>query len=995
MIDELFKLFLADFFVVLKIKLAIGLLFLLLFSACIKGPLIEDRLLCLDLSSYSMAEIPKCGSQEKCFELVEKEFGQRQKLLPPLIENNLTDQKNHVALSWLYFNRAIDNLKSIHDSCLESSSFTGIDAKANELNHNLVRAFGESDRAHALAFAILQLEKTHLESQGIDLIKEEKLFDEFIAINNNLNELAQGRAFGKTSFASNYFLNASHFEELSVQSGFKKNVIKETTFFDLINGVDEKILPHVPKKPFYLPIIAPSLGGLIDYAANAFSLNQSVESMKNFPAFDTLAVFNRFVGTNSSSIKEFFERNNSIEQNLEDIHSRNAGLREGIQKELDLAAQKISQIDGGAYSGFDENFLQGLAQALGENAEIGSSGFETTQLDSAKTGFSLRLFSLTQEFNSLLSEEFLSEISLGKDVSDLKSLLSRSKSLNENIDFLTDGAFEGIVDSCAKRVSVIGEKVSKTDYSQFNESVWAMAGGIKSKAREFDKAAGPKEQLLLCRPIVEKFLELNKAIENFDEFELSRQAGFEACFLGMETVFGAKTDYFLDLFPLFSKLFALKGGGNGPALLGACQNLQQKVSLSFGGLDEAKEITQNHLAAKKIFGQLSMLKNTFPGIVSSNAFFNLKQKIETQQSFFDGGTLSAAKSISNLSQLRENSAKLLDETGTVFSKSFAQYLESSAQISSPADDLVKADSFSDSAVKIAVANGLSDFDGKVLLNIPLAQFDNVVLSSASQNVSKASFENGFLTVELSGVPAGLTGMVLSSKTVLAKTTQSTQTVFLTQATALMESKITVLAKAAIANLEVSAPLPEHEKIRPGSVNVLFRQQSLPFSLESKKILFKAQNVSNNDQISVFFEIDRPLSIDFEPLETTRLDQNLVEYVFAVNVSNLTGIGFKKAKIGLPFPASEKNFSKIMVFDETGREASFENTIGGRLSVLVPEIFPKQKLRFLAKLVAQNYSDYWQSAITQLEAQAMRLSLGESASDRQMGAAFLQELAKIK
>ena len=50
----------------LLIALAIAL------SGCLDNATVEDRLACLELTSYSFASVPQCASQEKCFEEVEK-----------------------------------------------------------------------------------------------------------------------------------------------------------------------------------------------------------------------------------------------------------------------------------------------------------------------------------------------------------------------------------------------------------------------------------------------------------------------------------------------------------------------------------------------------------------------------------------------------------------------------------------------------------------------------------------------------------------------------------------------------------------------------------------------------------------------------------------------------------------------------------------------------------------------------------------------------------
>ncbi|MBI2598129.1 MAG: hypothetical protein HYW50_02950, partial [Candidatus Diapherotrites archaeon] len=198
----------------------------------------------------------------------------------------------------------MERLQEINKSCMSSNNLAEVDKKANELNHFLSRSFEESDKAHELAFAVLLLEKGFLAEQRVELIREEKLFEGFAVIESNLNELELGHALGENSFASNYFLNIERFAEISQKFGFEKKITAQTNILDIVNGFDEKIFSHLPKKPFFIPIIGSALSSFIDFAADFFTVHRSIEAMKTFPSFEILETLNRFVGVNNSSIKK-------------------------------------------------------------------------------------------------------------------------------------------------------------------------------------------------------------------------------------------------------------------------------------------------------------------------------------------------------------------------------------------------------------------------------------------------------------------------------------------------------------------------------------------------------------------------------------------------------------------------------------------------------------------------------------------------------------------
>lgn len=970
-------------------------LLLILLSACVKEPSIEDRLLCLDLSSYSKAAIPQCDSQEKCFSEAQKVFGEQKGVFPPLIENNLFELKNRVAKSWLYFNRAIKNLEAIHQSCLSYKDFSELDQKANELNHNIVQAFEESDRAFELSFALLELQKAHLENEEIGLIKEEKLFDDFIAVTGNLNEIKTGKGFGESSFASVFFMNAQRFKEISEKTGFEKTIIKETNILDIVSGFDEKILSKAPKEPFFVPLIANNVSGFIDRLREIVTLHDSVEAMKSFPSFEILEGYNRFLGTESSAMKKFFELNNSLKSNIEKINAENTERKTKIESAFMEAEQSISLIDDSAYSRLDGNFFSDLAFLLSDGTVIESQRFQINEFDKIKAQGSEKLFSLRQEYSSVLSKEFLFGISLGQKTAALKDVLSGVGALKENIDFLTQDSVEALGESCKKRVSVIGERVSSQNFAAFGVQVQAMAQAIKNKAGEFSEIKEPIQLLLECTKIVEEFNSLDSAVQDFDEFVLLEKNKFEACFLELKPVFELNSNYFLDLVPLYSKLSVIQKNGNEKQLLESCENLREKVIFSFGEINLVQEINAQQKNIRSYFEKLDSINNAFPKMIPDSTFLSLKKKVSEQESFFENNSLAPSKSISNLEKIKENSDSLLLELRATLLKYFAQYLEESTEIVSSAEEIVKANSFAQNKIKIAVKNDLWEFGEKIVLKIPLKGLIDVKTESKSANVSNVTPEKEFLETELSSVPTGVTTVFLVSSEVLARTSETQKPLVLTEKSVLMENEVSIESKTRISLLEVSPALLEFEKISPKSINVLFRQQSTPFSLEEKKLVFRLENVLEKDRASVFYEIEKPLSIGFELIESNHLDQNVFEYVFLAKIKNNTGILFEKAKVSFPLPIEEKNFSGTKVFDEEGKSVSFEKTFSNNISVTAPQIFPNNSIGFLVKLETQNYSIYWERFVLVLEEKILGLSLNENKKVSVQGEFFSAELEKIK
>ncbi len=973
----------------------IGCFFLLVFlCACIKEPSIDDRLLCLDISSFSEPEIPRCESQQECLLEVQKAFGESSGEFPSLIENNLSELKNRVALSWLYFNRALKNLQEINKACLSMTGLEALDTKANELNHNLVKAFDESDKAHQLAFSILFLQKSFLEQQKVELIKEEPLFENFILIENNLNELNEGNAFDSDSFAFRYFLNSTSFLDFSKKVGFEQKTIVQTTVFDIVNGFDDKILLHVPKKPFVIPVAAGALEALIQYVSSTFTLDQTVELLKSNPSFELFNGLNRFVGTKNSSIQKFFELNSSLSQKTKTLQGENNQKSRQIESELQGISQKISEIDEELLSGFDQNFLAKMAQISEQTSSIQETGFEISDFSNLKEDAKAELVSIRQEFNDLSAQDFFGKISIGEKTFKLKELLQKSESLNHRIDFGTTDALDGLIDSCEKQIASIEAKLKEKDFDGFDERIFFLSQKILGKVTSFKNTIEKKGRLLFCKEISNDFELFSKAIDDFDEFELLEKNNLNACIIEVKTVFDFGGQKFSDLSALYSRLLAAKEIKDTSSVLLLCQNLREKAMLSFEEMQQVKDISSNHAVSKMLFEKLQLLQKTNPDLVVDDSFFGLQKKFELENSFFNGQKL-LTKALPNLTQLQESSFKLSAELNSTFARFFSKYLQKNSLLTTFGPDAVQANSLTKARMVVVIKNDLTDFNGPIQLEFAANNLSGLVLSNASSNVKNASLQSEKVVVELNSAPAGVFSVEFFSENVLAKTTENTKTILLVANKALLEKDITVNSKAVISVLAIKSDLVENTKVVPSTITVLFRQKPLEFVFDGKKVSFNAKDVFDGEKINIFYEIENPLEIKTTLLEQSFSDENAVEYVYSLTVKNNTTIEFNNAKISFPLPSDEKNFSKIEAFNQHGKRVTFEKTILKNISINVEQLFPAQQQEFLLKVQTNNYSDYWQEQLSSLEKKISFLSLSNNKTLREKANLFSEEIEKIK
>ncbi len=393
------------------IFLLLGLLLPL--SGCVEmSP--EERLLCLELTSYSQTEVPRCTSQEECFSFVESDLNLGIGLLDGEAQASLHDYKNRIARSWLYYNRAMENLHEIHGICGSASNYSALPREANELNKNLVEAFSEIDLAFRDSVSVMALESSALAEHDINLVKEEPLFQDYAEMMHNLNELSQNSyEKNSSSYTSTHFRNLAEFNSLFLGYGFRPLSLNEFSFLQFARGKAKALEKHVPKEHFYIPLIAKTIVGAAGYLADAASLENSAEALKHFPSFEMLNSYNRFIGVKSSSAKIFSGLMGRAASNLGAIEARNAEIEAEIANEIAVIGSLLASLESAAPE------IENSSPAEGTSV-IRASPFAESTLEETISGSKSRAEKIESSL-SKLAQEF-PKTTFGKRANSLKEL---------------------------------------------------------------------------------------------------------------------------------------------------------------------------------------------------------------------------------------------------------------------------------------------------------------------------------------------------------------------------------------------------------------------------------------------------------------------------------------------------------------------------------------------------------------------------------------------
>ncbi|MCD6478703.1 MAG: hypothetical protein J7L44_02325 [Candidatus Diapherotrites archaeon] len=185
------------------------LLMLIFLSACLDFENTEQAenyaRMCLDLTTIDASHIPKCNSVKECFALVEKNlFKFPDEHLSLQAKNILNNYKNSLAKAWFHYNRAADYIEEIRKACRKRNFGVALD-KADDLRYEIKLAFKELDNSLSASFAFILWEKHNLETQDINLVREEPLYASYVKLADNTRQIFSEKYLGLDNYASHYW----------------------------------------------------------------------------------------------------------------------------------------------------------------------------------------------------------------------------------------------------------------------------------------------------------------------------------------------------------------------------------------------------------------------------------------------------------------------------------------------------------------------------------------------------------------------------------------------------------------------------------------------------------------------------------------------------------------------------------------------------------------------------------------------------------------------
>lgn len=856
------------------------LVLLIVVSGCINANNeAQLRLACLNFSSPSASLIPVCDSQNSCLKkLNEKFFSENTEMLSFSSQKQLNEFKYDASLAWYYQNLALKNLQEINNACSQKN-YAILPEKVNEFQNNSINGFGNLDNANEKAVSVLISLRGELEKAGINSIKEEELFNDYIKINNNLVQLSSpNEQLTKDSFAEIMLEQSKKLNQLTAQLE-SKDFVSEITGLEAVDLIDQDILRLWKDKSFYVPLTKKIATGFVSFFSKDESLLNSVNALNGIQINQILSVFNEL---NFGSMKKFSELLQQTSLHKKELIEENQKLTNSIKENLLISSQKTDALNGF----FSNTNLQNLGFALDLNqTTISAKSFELAGINSIAGNAKNKLQELRNNFSILEEKKALDQVSLGKESQELKQLNNDLLQFISELDELNGLELES-VSLCEAKISQI-VKENKNNSSE-------LTALIDAKIDFFKKEKELNQKLLLCSQIVELAQKNEKETIASEIFSLGSNG---KCFQEIEKLAGLE-----ELSQFKQRIVFLKNqliqSPNSSIALDECNELERQLLEELNNGQKIIELNDSWKQASDLFEKLQRVNLLAPS--ASDMQFFAKKSVEFkelgknfEENFFN--PLQGAKP----EELLQKLSLFRQEAEENITKSLKNYFEQNFSKSFAVTQIPEINAGFDLVERISFNNIFFYWEKPFFVSM---DFDNsAVFSNASQNISGARIAEKKAIIDFSSLPEG-ESFAEFNETQIIEAVSKKQIISDNNGIQLVQEKIGI-------NSNVVLPKALYKKIfeqTPSEINVLVNGISVDFLLQGNELQFFIP-IKENETIELLYKIQKNSAF---VLPETKLAKLLAqsESLNSVLEQRFEDLDYLKQN----FPSLSKNFeAKIL------------------------------------------------------------------------------------
>jgi hypothetical protein len=947
------------------------------------------------LSSRAYAHIPRCESQQECFAKVEKEFfGFNEAVLSPESREEIYSFKNNLAASWLYFNKANKSVLGIKQACSSLQNTGSIPVHLNELNHSLRLAFKHSDSAFENAFSFVLFEKQDLEREDVELITEEPLFDSFVAVNNNLNDLESGK-IGTQTFASHYLNNANSLQQLVGRTGFSSKIVQEKNLLDLLEGKGKFVSEEAKSQSLKIPFLSDAIDSFTTYLNQLLKMRQAALVLPEFPSFEFFQVYSNLCGTENSSAERFASLVKANTQNRATLIQRNSELEQSLQENLSEIELGIAELSTKSFANSDQDIFQSIYSLLGKDSSIEAQRFGIQNMSGFNEKASAELSALNSDFFKLQRASFLNELSLGGKTSQLKELVSKSELLSENISYLSTEFVDGTAAICRERISQISASVSDLDFPESTASTASdLRARIKFKIGLFNKAKG-LESLTLCRGILLEFDSLQLALSDFYSFTSSENASFEECMDKVQAILSPVSEFDLsDFVRRFEAIKAIKPSEENISTINHfCRTLEADLGNFFRSDPFLQNVSQTYLSNKEALQEITELKNSFPGSVEEKELTTLFEKLSVLDPYFTENGLVLETALPSLLEIEQQLDLVELEANQLLFSSINNALAKSFSLKIVQDSAPVLGERSNAIARLVIENPAGfDLQGERTLVFPVGIELGDLIEAPPYVTSTRVLENEvFITV--SQLPTGLTVLDFAS-VVETSFTEHTELLSVDRVQAVFKKTISINSEVAISKLRVEILLLD-SPLETKEARAFFKERSLGFLKQGNVVSLDLDNVDSGEELLFYFSVQNPISLETELLESSKVTETNTIYRFKLSAANNLPIPLEKVQLTVPLEITGNTIIVREFVDENGKNVKFNALSGKNIAFWPDSLFPGQKVILFLRLEVEDIASFWQQQLESQKDRAQSLSNSQSAEISDNAQAQFEKLSNFQ
>lgn len=974
------------------------ILLIVLTSGCIDKLNTEERLLCIDLTSKSYAYVPECKTQEECFSNVETSFFNfPQENLPSATSQELYYYKNHLALSWFYYNKALKNISAINSICSSDSGHEAISGQLNELNHNLLKAFEEAENSSKSSFSVILIEKISLQKDEVEKIKEEPLYDYYIKLNSNLNELSTVETEHSNSYVSFYFAQLEKFNLLCEKTGFKKVTIASYTPLDFIESYNKPLLGQIPNDVFYIPLVKEAVSSIFSFLNDAAKTKQAAAVLSTFPSFELLQSYNDFAGAENSVAYKFSELLSESSSIRNELYERNLGLSAQIEENFSEIEEKINALSSESYS-FDSNFFSEIYFLLGQESSISTQKYQISEFSEASSLASSKILELKSNYAEMAKLSNSGGISLGGQTNSLKKILSETELLSENLDYLNDEVLGGLYILCDERISFIESKISETEIPEdMLSKVSDLKTRLKYKMNIFKKSPQDKEKLKLCKTIAFEYNDFRQALADFENYENNAKINLEGCFNYLDEIFKSyeiaiSEDFDLgDLYLQYKKLKSIEQPySNSGSVKASCLAIKDSLTISLSNNLKIKNLNGNYLLAKNLYLQIVSLAEHYPKLPNKSSLEKIQEDFFSLGIYFPPGNINFAEILPISNELNENILSFISDCKVTLREMIVSYLKENAIIETFSDSAATANEYFKSRTKITLNNPFIEIDSAFEFPLDLdLSFSEIIFKT--ENVSNIRAEDGKLFIDLKKIPLGITSFELVSKTFIGFS-EKTELISATENAAIIQKEISLDNKSKIPKIKISAELmPPNFKL--SNIFVSCNEKSLAFWMENNKLNFFLENAEPAQKAYVYFSALEPVQKEVKLISSSGDSQSTL-YKYEIRVKNNLPFEIPKISLEMPFSLDFAHIKTIELITSEGKKADFKVLPGGNIIAFAASIKPFQEDIAYLRVLIEDKEGYWEAFLEELKNSLISLGNSSDSGISAKAGLLLQELVNL-